>query len=153
MRPDATASPDHAFELKAVKRGGDAEFRGQRHGGHCGREARIVASHRGDRRWLLTPNSTSFYPAWPRDGRSGQKAERSPAMARITRRYQAEGGVDRAILAHNEILTKFDPAKFPVVGQFVRVTPAMAADISKTLWPMIDVVRIVDEWEIAQKVT
>jgi hypothetical protein len=28
------------------------------------------------------------------------------AMARITRRYQAKGRVDRAILAHNEILTK-----------------------------------------------
>ena len=35
------------------------------------------------------------------------------AMARITRRYQAEGRADRAILAHNEILTKLDPAKFP----------------------------------------
>ena len=35
------------------------------------------------------------------------------AMARITRRYQAEGRIDRAILAHNEILTKLDAAKFP----------------------------------------
>jgi hypothetical protein len=35
------------------------------------------------------------------------------AMARITRRYRAEGRVDRTILAHNEILTKLDPTKFP----------------------------------------
>jgi len=33
----------------------------------------------------------------------------------------------------------------------LRVSPAMAAGVSKTLWSMMDVVRIVDEWEIAQK--
>jgi hypothetical protein len=34
----------------------------------------------------------------------------------------------------------------------LRVTPAMAAGVSKTLWTMEDVVRIVDEWEMSQKV-
>jgi hypothetical protein len=33
----------------------------------------------------------------------------------------------------------------------LRVTPAMAAGVSKTLWSMMDVVRVVDEWEIANK--
>jgi hypothetical protein len=30
------------------------------------------------------------------------------------------------------------------------VTPAMAAGVSKTLWTMDDVVRVVEEWEMAQ---
>jgi hypothetical protein len=40
---------------------------------------------------------------------------------------------------------------FVRIHQTLRVTPAMAAGVSKTLWSMMDVVRIVDEWEIAQK--
>jgi hypothetical protein len=33
------------------------------------------------------------------------------------------------------------------IHQTLRVTPAMAAGASKTLWTMDDVVRIVEEWE------
>jgi hypothetical protein len=36
------------------------------------------------------------------------------------------------------------------IHQTLRVTPAMAAGVSKTLWTMDDVVRVVEEWE-AQK--
>lgn len=36
---------------------------------------------------------------------------------------------------------------FVRIHQTLRVTPAMAAGVSKTLWSMTDVVRIVDEWE------
>jgi hypothetical protein len=32
----------------------------------------------------------------------------------------------------------------------LRVTPAMAAGVSKTLWTMMDVVRVVDEWRVAR---
>jgi len=37
---------------------------------------------------------------------------------------------------------------FVRIHQTLRVTPAMAAGISKTLWSMEDVVRIVDEWDL-----
>jgi len=36
------------------------------------------------------------------------------------------------------------------IHQTLRVTPAMAAGVSKTLWTMDDVVRLVEEWEKAQ---
>jgi hypothetical protein len=32
----------------------------------------------------------------------------------------------------------------------LRVTPAMAAGVSKTLWSMDDIVKVVEEWEAAQ---
>jgi hypothetical protein len=37
--------------------------------------------------------------------------------------------------------------QLPVVGQFDRVTPAMAAGVAKTLWSMQDMVGIIEEWE------
>ncbi len=36
------------------------------------------------------------------------------------------------------------------IHQTLRVTPAVAAGVSKTLWSTMDVVRVVDEWEIAR---
>jgi hypothetical protein len=33
------------------------------------------------------------------------------------------------------------------IHQTLRVTPAMAAGVSKTLWTMDDVVQVVEEWE------
>ena len=36
------------------------------------------------------------------------------------------------------------------IHQTLRVTPAMAAGVSKTLWSMDDVVAMVEEWEAAQ---
>jgi hypothetical protein len=33
------------------------------------------------------------------------------------------------------------------IHQTLRVTPAMAAGVSKTLWSMDDVVKVVEEWE------
>jgi IS1 family transposase len=35
--------------------------------------------------------------------------------------------------------------------QTLRVSPAMAANVSKTLWSLEDIVKIVDEWETRQK--
>jgi len=35
------------------------------------------------------------------------------ALSRITRKYQGEGRIDRAIEAHNALLTKLDPQRFP----------------------------------------
>jgi hypothetical protein len=32
----------------------------------------------------------------------------------------------------------------------LRVTPAMAAGVSKTVWSMDDTVKVVEEWEAAQ---
>jgi hypothetical protein len=36
------------------------------------------------------------------------------------------------------------------IHQALQVTPAMAAGVSKTLWTMEDVVKIVEEWEAAR---
>jgi hypothetical protein len=36
--------------------------------------------------------------------------------------------------------------------QSLRVTPAMEAGVTETLWSLEDMVRIVDEWETARKV-
>lgn len=36
------------------------------------------------------------------------------------------------------------------IHQTRRVTPAMAAGVSKTLWSMDDIVKVVEEWEAAQ---
>jgi hypothetical protein len=33
------------------------------------------------------------------------------------------------------------------IHQSLRVTPAMAAGVSKTLWTMDDIMRVVEEWE------
>ena len=40
---------------------------------------------------------------------------------------------------------------FARIHQTLRVSPAMAAGVSKTLWSMEDIVRIIDEWEAKQK--
>jgi hypothetical protein len=37
--------------------------------------------------------------------------------------------------------------RFGRIHQTLRTSPAMAAGVSKTLWTMDDVVRIVEEWE------
>ena len=39
---------------------------------------------------------------------------------------------------------------FVRIHQTLRVTPAMASGVSKTLWSMEDIVRVVDKWEAAQ---
>jgi hypothetical protein len=36
------------------------------------------------------------------------------------------------------------------IHQTLRMSPAMAAGVSKTLWSMDDVVKVVEEWEAAQ---
>ena len=36
------------------------------------------------------------------------------------------------------------------IHQTLRVTPAMAAGVSRTLWSMDDVVAMVEEWEASQ---
>ena len=33
------------------------------------------------------------------------------------------------------------------IHQTLRVTPAMAANVAKTLWAMDDIVKVVEEWE------
>ncbi len=40
---------------------------------------------------------------------------------------------------------------FVRIHQTLRVAPAMAAGVTDTLWSLEDIVRIVDEWEVAQK--
>ena len=40
---------------------------------------------------------------------------------------------------------------FVRIHQTLRVTPAMAAGVTDTLWSLEDIVRIVDEWEATQK--
>lgn len=40
---------------------------------------------------------------------------------------------------------------FVRINQTTRVTPAMAAGVSRTLWSLADIVRVVDEWESASK--
>jgi hypothetical protein len=37
------------------------------------------------------------------------------------------------------------------IHQTLRVTPAMAAGVSKTLWSMGDVVTMIEEWEATQR--
>jgi hypothetical protein len=36
------------------------------------------------------------------------------------------------------------------IHQTLRTSPAMAAGVSKTLWSMDDIVKVVEEWEAAQ---
>ena len=40
---------------------------------------------------------------------------------------------------------------FVRIHQTLRVSPAMAANVSKTLWSLEDIVKVVDEWETHQK--
>jgi hypothetical protein len=40
---------------------------------------------------------------------------------------------------------------FMRIHQTLRVTPAMAANMTDKLWSLEDIVRVVDEWEIEQK--
>jgi IS1 family transposase len=42
---------------------------------------------------------------------------------------------------------------FVRIHQTTRVTPAMAADVTQTLWSLTDIVRVVDEWEATAKTT
>lgn len=41
---------------------------------------------------------------------------------------------------------------FVRIHQSLRLTPAMAAGVSDTLWSLEDIVRMVDDWRAAQKV-
>ena len=40
---------------------------------------------------------------------------------------------------------------FAKIHGSLRISPAMAAGVSDTLWSVTDIVRIVDEWEIETK--
>jgi len=40
---------------------------------------------------------------------------------------------------------------FVRIHQTLRVTPAMAAGVTDKLWSMEDIIRVVDDWEITQK--
>ena len=40
---------------------------------------------------------------------------------------------------------------FVRIHQTLRVTPAMAAGVTGRLWELADLVRVVDEWEAAEK--
>ena len=42
---------------------------------------------------------------------------------------------------------------FVRIHQTLRVTPAMAAGVSDTLWSLDDMVRVVDEWQTTQHIT
>ena len=52
-------------------------------------------------------------------------------------------------LANHEaaVALHFMRYNFVRIHQTTRVTPAMAAGVSQTLWPLTDIVRVVDEWE------
>jgi hypothetical protein len=41
-------------------------------------------------------------------------------------------------------------ADFVRVHQSLRITPAMAAGITAKLWSLTDMVRVIDEWEVAR---
>ena len=45
------------------------------------------------------------------------------------------------------LATYFMQYNFVHIHQTTRVTPAMAAGVSQTLWSLTDIVRMVDEWE------
>ena len=40
---------------------------------------------------------------------------------------------------------------FVRIHQSLRVTPAMAASVTDTLWSLEDIVRVVDDWEAERK--
>jgi IS1 family transposase len=42
---------------------------------------------------------------------------------------------------------------FVRIHQTLKVTPAMAAGVTSKLWEMSDIVRVLDEWEVAQKMS
>jgi hypothetical protein len=39
---------------------------------------------------------------------------------------------------------------FVRIHQSLRITPAMAAGVTNTLWSLTDMVRVIDEWEVAR---
>lgn len=41
---------------------------------------------------------------------------------------------------------------FVRIHQTIECSPAMAAGVTKTLWEIKDIVRIVDEWEVNQRI-
>jgi len=43
--------------------------------------------------------------------------------------------------------TSFMHYNFVRIHQSLRITPAMAAGVSKTLWSLTDMVRVIEDWE------
>jgi len=41
---------------------------------------------------------------------------------------------------------------FVRIHQTLRVTPAMAAGVTQTLWSLTDMVRVIEDWEAARSV-
>jgi len=69
----------------------------------------------------------------------------------IRRFTRLTNGFSKKVENHaHAIAIYFMHYNFVRIHTTLRVTPAMAARVSKTLWSMMDVVRVVDEWELAR---
>lgn len=81
-------------------------------------------------------------------------AERSNLSIRMgLRRFRRlTNGFSKKVENHVHALSiYFMHYNFVRIHQTLRVTPAMAAGVTKTLWALEDIVRMVDEWEAARK--
>jgi hypothetical protein len=78
-----------------------------------------------------------------------QKLTMRMAIRRFTRLTNA---FSKKVENHaHSVAIHFMHYNFVRIHQSLRVTPAMAAGVSKTLWSLVDMVRVIEEWEIALK--
>jgi hypothetical protein len=56
----------------------------------------------------------------------------------------------RAANHAHSVAIHFMHHNFVRIHQSLRVTPAMAADVTKTLWSLTDMVRVIEGWEAAR---
>ena len=67
------------------------------------------------------------------------------SMRRFTR---LTNGFSKKIENHaHSVAIHFMHYNFVRIHQSLRVTPAMASGVSKTLWSLTDMVRVIEEWE------
>lgn len=52
--------------------------------------------------------------------------------------------------ARQRVAIHFMHYNFVRIHQSLRITPAMAASVTTTLWSLTDMVRVIDDWEARQ---
>ena len=72
------------------------------------------------------------------------------SMRRFTR--LSNGFSKKAANHAHSVAIHFMHYNFARIHQSLRITPAMAAGVSKTLWSLADMVRVIEDWEAARSV-
>ncbi|MCI0429910.1 MAG: helix-turn-helix domain-containing protein [Rhodospirillales bacterium] len=112
--------------------------------------------------WTALCADTKLVPSWLVGGRDADYANAFVAdlASRLAHRVQltsdghkpylqaVEDAFSKKVENHMHALAiYFMHYNFVRIHQTTRITPAMAAGVSQTLWSLADIVRVVDEWE------